>query len=97
VSEENKDYIEVVSSMPLVVDQVASQKWRALANTAYFGTPTIPLEVPSSEIPQALKDVHWHINVGRRIQFRLRLYKDGSLEILPKADMQKSGVPPPTR
>jgi hypothetical protein len=97
VREENKDYIEVVSSMPLIVDPITKQKWMQLANTAYFGTPTIPLEVPSSEIPQELKDVHWHIHVVRHVGFRVRLYKDGSVEVLPKADMQKSGVPPPTR
>ena len=85
-------YIEVESMISVPVDDIRKEKWRHLCNEAYTGKKTIPLSEP---IPQNLKDVHWYINCDRRVKIRLRLYSDGSLEVLPKPIFCKSTIPIP--
>jgi hypothetical protein len=87
------DYIETTTELDFSLNEPAREKWRRFCNKAYTGDAEIPLSVNSSDIPQELKDVHWYINCGRRVTLHLKLYGDGSLEILPVGKLSKSKLP----
>jgi hypothetical protein len=94
---EQKNYIEVEQVLGLDLDHVQQQKWLKFTNLHYFGKEEIPLSTPNEKISQEHRDVHWYVCCSRKVKIKLRLYDDGSLEVLPEPHFSKSILPIPSK
>lgn len=75
-------YIDATTDLEFQISNKCKEEWRHLVNKHYYGSPSIPLSVKPSDIPQELKDAHWRINSGRMVGVTFRLYADGSAKII---------------
>jgi len=79
------NYITAKVVLNMSLEDKLKDLWHRLVNKKHFGMELIPLEVPSSEIPQRLKDIHWFVNCSNRIEIEVKLYDNGDMEVIPQS------------
>lgn len=84
---EPKNFIEVSTQVSIHLEQDQKEKWQSLVNNRYHGTSRIPLDV---QVSQECKDAHWWINCGKNIPIKVRLYDDGSYEVISQNYFRQS-------
>lgn len=75
-------YIDITETVNLSVSQDNKDKCFKLTNMFFCGDEQV---LRHQQTTQEHKDAHWNINAGRRVQLKIRVYEDGSMEILPVA------------
>jgi hypothetical protein len=79
--------------LDLSIPSYIRDKWATFCLEKQLGVAEIPLEIPSSDIPQIMKDIHWYVYCGRVTSIRLQFFADGSLRILPKESLLTAILP----
>ena len=82
-----KEFIEVYTDVSIFLSASDKEKWQHLVNNHYHGTPQIPLDV---KVSQQCKDAHWYINCGKAIPIKVRLYDDGSYEVIAQNHLRQA-------
>lgn len=75
-------YIDVRQTVSLDLSRDNKDKWLKLTNKYYCGKDMLPVDEQAS---QTHKDAHWSVNACRLVELTIRMYEDGSSEVISSA------------
>lgn len=77
---DGRKYVEVKQTTGFHLDHDNKTAWFKLTNKHYYGKEQVPRD---ATVSKEHKDAHWHVNACRSVDFTIRMYEDGSMEVLP--------------